>query len=61
MDAVEELQALWTAVYGEPPFIRAEPRVLAEVLVGALPLAPAYEPEARPSNDRAASRRLRAA
>ena len=61
MDASEELQALWTAVYGEPPFIRAEPHVLAKVLVDALPPAPPYEPEAKPLDDTAASRRLRAA
>ncbi|WP_174301804.1 hypothetical protein [Caulobacter sp. S45] len=61
MDASEELQALWTAVYGEPPFIRAETGVLVRVLVDALPPAPPYEPEAEPSGDVAEGRRLRAA
>ena len=42
MDAEQELEALWSAVFGEPPFIRAEPEMLAEVLVRALPQAPPY-------------------
>ena len=45
MNADDELQGLWTAVFGEPPFIRAEAAVMAEVLVGALPSAPPYELE----------------
>ena len=42
MDAEQELEALWGAIFGEPPFIRAEPEVLAQVMVDALPQAPPY-------------------
>ena len=46
MDAVTELQTLWTRLFGEPPFIRAEAKLLIRVLVSALPLAPPYKPTA---------------
>ena len=46
MDAADELQALWTTLFGEPPFIRAEAQVLTRLLVSALPPAPPYEPAA---------------
>ena len=49
MDPTEQLEALWAEVYGGPPSIRVEPPVLAAVLVGSLPLAPAYTPA--PSGD----------
>ena len=55
MDATYELQALWNAVFGEPPFVRADAKLMAEVLVGALPPAPPYEPTA--ANPSAAVRR----
>ena len=42
MDAEQELEALWSAVFGEPPFIRAEADMLTQVMVDALPLAPPY-------------------
>ena len=46
MDAICELEPLWASVFGEPPSIRAEAPVLADVLVAALPSAPPYELEA---------------
>ena len=49
MDASKELQALWTVVFGEPPFIRAEADVMAQVLVASLPPAPPYEPDGSPA------------
>ena len=48
MDAAHELECLWTDVFGEPPFIKAEAKVLAHVLVTALPPAPPYELDACP-------------
>ncbi len=48
MDVEDEWQSLWTAVFGEPPFIKAEAPVIARVLVGFLPAAPPYEPEPPP-------------
>ena len=50
MEAVDELQALWITLFGEPPFIRAEAQLLTRVLVSALPRAPPYEPAAAPSS-----------
>ena len=50
MDASKELQALWTVVFGEPPFIRADADVMAQVLVASLPPAPPYEPEGTPTS-----------
>ncbi len=46
MNAADELQGLWITLFGEPPFIRAEARVMAKVLVSALPAAPPYKPGA---------------
>jgi hypothetical protein len=43
MDATREIEDLWTTLFGEPPFIRAEPSILTEVLVASLPAAPPYE------------------
>ena len=52
MDAADELQDLWAAVFSEPPFIRAEPQMMAKILVHSLPLAPPYEVE-RPASSQA--------
>ena len=51
MDANDELQALWTTLFGEPPFIRAEATVMAQVLVSAMPPAPPYRPSAATSSE----------
>jgi hypothetical protein len=47
-DAAHELERLWIDVFGEPPFIKADAKVLAKVLVTALPAAPPYKLDARP-------------
>lgn len=47
---VDERQAwiaLWEAVFGEPPAIRAEAAVTARILIEHLPLAPPYEIKSR--------------
>ena len=50
LTAKQELEALWSAVFNEPPVIDAEPTLLAEMIVrccgplppyGAAPLPPA--------------------
>jgi hypothetical protein len=41
--ADDELEALWRAVFGEPPPISADPGLLAELIVRFLPRAPAYD------------------
>ena len=38
----EEIEHLWAEVFGEPPSIRSEPRLLAEVLVRSLSCPPPY-------------------
>ena len=45
MGATEELEALWSDVFGEPPPIRARPEELSRALVAHLPPAPAYMPQ----------------
>jgi hypothetical protein len=45
-DAGQELAALWIRLYDEAHSVTAPPRLLAEVLVAALPPAPPYEPDA---------------
>jgi hypothetical protein len=40
--AKQELEALWRAVFGEPPSIEADPSMLSEILVRHLPPAPPY-------------------
>ncbi|MHB8283790.1 MAG: hypothetical protein ACYDD1_03860 [Caulobacteraceae bacterium] len=44
---VEEIAALWRAVFGEPPPIRASVAVLTRHLVDNLPEAPPYQAFAR--------------
>ena len=44
MDAREELEALWSDVFGEPPPIRAQPEELLKAMIGSLTPAPAYTP-----------------
>ncbi len=39
---LEMVESLWTAVFGEPPSIRCDPRMLADVLIRNLPHAPPY-------------------
>ena len=41
-DAREELQALWTAVFGQPPAVDAEPDLLACLIVRCSPPPPVY-------------------
>jgi len=40
--AKQELEALWRAVFGEPPSIEADASMLSEILVRHLPPAPPY-------------------
>ncbi|MBV9509568.1 MAG: hypothetical protein JO303_04725 [Caulobacteraceae bacterium] len=37
-----EIEALWTEVFGEPPLIRCEPKLLSEILVRSLSPPPPY-------------------
>src|ERR1700761_3961659 len=43
-DAGDEIVELWTAVYGEPPSLRTDVRLLIQVLVEALPQPAARRP-----------------
>jgi hypothetical protein len=43
-DAKEELQALWTAVFGQPPAVDADPELLAYLIVRCSPPPPVYGP-----------------
>jgi hypothetical protein len=44
-DAKEELQALWAAVFGQPPAVDADPDLLAYLIVRCSPPPPpAYGP-----------------
>lgn len=38
----KEIEALWSEVFGEAPACRADPRMLADVLIRHLPPAPPY-------------------
>ena len=40
--AKQELEALWAAVFHEPPAIDAEPRLLAELILKCSPPPPIY-------------------
>jgi hypothetical protein len=40
--AKQELEALWTAVFHEPPVIDAEPELLAELILKCSPPPPIY-------------------
>jgi hypothetical protein len=40
--AKQEFEALWTAVFHEPPAIDAEPRLLAELILKCSPPPPLY-------------------
>ncbi|HEY2709508.1 MAG TPA: hypothetical protein VGI95_15775 [Caulobacteraceae bacterium] len=42
MDAKEELEALWTAVFGQPPVVDAEPDLLAQLIVQCSAPPPLY-------------------
>ncbi len=46
--AVDELVALWTALFGGPPPVKSSPSTLAELLVRHIPAAPSYGPDSRP-------------
>ena len=52
--ALEALEDLWMCLFGQPPCIKAEPAVLAHILVKALPMAPPYQPRAGPGSARVA-------
>jgi hypothetical protein len=41
-DARANILSLWRAVFGGPPAIDADPRLLADLLVRHLPAAPPY-------------------
>jgi len=38
----DQIECLWAEVFGEPPSIRCEPRLLADVLVRSLSPPPPY-------------------
>lgn len=38
----EAIEELWIAVFGQPPSIRCDPRLLTEILVGSLSSPPPY-------------------
>lgn len=38
----QQIEALWAEVFGEAPVVRADPQVLADMLVRHLPPAPPY-------------------
>jgi hypothetical protein len=42
-DAKAELEGLWAAMFGEPPAVDAEPRLLAELILRCSEPPPAYE------------------
>ena len=46
--AIDELAALWTALFGGPPPMKNSPSTLAELLVRHIPAAPSYGPDSRP-------------
>jgi hypothetical protein len=57
--AKQELEALWRAVFGEPPSINADPAMLSEILVRHLPRAPPYiDGEDAAAGERSAGRRV---
>jgi hypothetical protein len=41
--AKTELESLWTALFGGPPAINAEPEMLATILVAHAPPPPPYQ------------------
>ena len=43
--AKQELEALWTAMFHEPPAVDAEPRLLAELILRCSPPPPIYGAE----------------
>jgi hypothetical protein len=43
--AKEEMEALWTAVFHEPPPVDAEPDLLAALILRCSPPPPIYGPE----------------
>jgi len=50
-EAEDELAALWSEVFGQPPPLVGAPRLLASVLIRSLPPAPPYEFGDRPVGD----------
>lgn len=42
-----ELAELWEAVFGEQPSVVAEPGLMAEIMVGCLPLVEPYSCQSR--------------
>jgi len=44
LSAKRELEALWTAVFHEPPAIDAEPALMIEMIIRCSPPPPVYEP-----------------
>ena len=47
LDAKSEMEALWAAVFGQPPAIDADPALLAELILRCSGPPPAYETFAR--------------
>ena len=43
LDAKSEMEALWTAVFGQPPAIDADPGLLAELILRCSGPPPVYE------------------
>jgi hypothetical protein len=41
-DVDQDIEALWTAVFGEPPPVTATAEVMLDILVRHLPAAPPY-------------------
>lgn len=51
MDASDEWSCLWRELFGEPPPIRSDVGLLAEILIAVLPPAPPYSPGVDPPGD----------
>ena len=49
LTAKQELEALWSAVFHEPPVIDAEPTLLAEMIVRCCGPLPPYGPAPLPA------------
>lgn len=54
LDPKAEMESLWAAVFGEPPAVDAEPRLLAELILRCSGPPPVYElaPRAPPARSR---------
>jgi len=50
LDAKSEMEGLWTAIFGEPPAVDAEPQLLAELIIRCSGPPPVYGMEEPPGS-----------